>query len=414
MSDKVRTFCDHVQDKLTTLDGRMNSLKLNSGPTWHFLQEKLDEIRDRGEADRPAIHQARTKLEQWCDDRKSEATHTIDHWRKNRETTKLAERAQRAEEHARYAMQIAEASIDTAEQMILEAISARLDAESVTGDDLPPEIGPFVPRERTKTEIRPMKSVDIISEEHAVVERVLEMLEQACACIRHGESPPIGFKRWAIEFFFLFANRCRDSRAASVRSPVFQFRGVSSDGGPVGVMRAHHKQGRSLIERLQLAVDQHDHAGWSLLAGEYALLLRQQFQHEKRVLLQMAEVCGTEQDHAELAEIFRSVDCAQGGHELGKQFDGQIEKWEQQFRASALSGPSLAMSAYGESMVREMKPNFAGTLTEISAPRTIGEHSLDIRDCETDMTTLKSLMFDRTELPEDTSDAGRKAPRKSK
>ena len=402
MSDKVRAFCNRVQDKLTTLDGRMNSLKSNSGPTWHFLQEKLDEVRERAEADRLAIHQARINLEQWCDDRKSEATHTIDHWRKNRETAKLAERAQRTEDHARYAMQIAEASIDQAERMILEAISARQDAESVRGDDV------LIP------EIRPMRSSDIIHEEHAVVERVLALLAQACVLIRHGESPPIGFKRWTIGFFFQFANRCRHAREASIRPATLPFRGVSSDGGPVGAMLAHHKRGRAQIHRMQHAVDRHDPAGWSLLAGEYAHLLRQQFQHEKQVLLQMAEVCGTGEDHADLAEIFRCADRAQSGYEWGKQFDTQIEQWEQRFGISVSPMPSLAMLAQGESKGRETKPSSAGSRMEIKRPRTVGEYGLAIRDCETDMATLKTLMFDLKERPEDTSDPERGGPRKSK
>ena len=47
MSDKVSKFCDSVHEKLETLQGRMDSLKLNIGTTWHSLQEKLDEVRHK-------------------------------------------------------------------------------------------------------------------------------------------------------------------------------------------------------------------------------------------------------------------------------------------------------------------------------------------------------------------------------
>jgi hypothetical protein len=49
----------------------------------------------------------------------------------DRETQELAARAQKAEDCAGIAIVIAQASIDDAEPMVLEAIAARHDAESV-------------------------------------------------------------------------------------------------------------------------------------------------------------------------------------------------------------------------------------------------------------------------------------------
>ena len=132
MSDKVSRFCDSVHAKLGNLEGRMDSLRSNAGSTWHFLQEKLAEVRHKGEAVRQAVTHARTKLEQWDNERKADAKHTIDQWIEDRETTKLAARAQKAENYAGVAIEAAEASIDEVERMVLEAIAARLDAEAVT------------------------------------------------------------------------------------------------------------------------------------------------------------------------------------------------------------------------------------------------------------------------------------------
>jgi tellurite resistance protein len=105
-------------------------MTLNAGPD---LQVKLDEVRMSGKANRHAVQQARDKVQQWCREKESEMKSTIDTWRAARESRKLGDRAQRAEDHATYAIQIVEASIDDAERMILEAISARLD-ESVVCD----------------------------------------------------------------------------------------------------------------------------------------------------------------------------------------------------------------------------------------------------------------------------------------
>jgi hypothetical protein len=132
MSDKVRQFCNSVHDKLATLEGRMESLKLNIGPTCYSLHEKLDELRHKTEASKQAVTQARTNLERWSDDRKAESQDTIDQWIENRQTRKLDSRAQKAEEYAWVAIELAEVSIDDAERMVLEAIAARFAAEAVT------------------------------------------------------------------------------------------------------------------------------------------------------------------------------------------------------------------------------------------------------------------------------------------
>jgi hypothetical protein len=132
MSDKVSRFCDSVHEKLSTLEGRMDSLRSNAGSTWHFLQEKLGEVRHNGEAAKQAVAQARSKLEQWDNEKKAEGKDTIDQWIAHRETGRLAARAQTAEDYAGVALEVAEASFDDAERMVLEAIAARRDAEAVT------------------------------------------------------------------------------------------------------------------------------------------------------------------------------------------------------------------------------------------------------------------------------------------
>lgn len=131
MSDKVGRFCDSVHEKLETLEGRMHSLRLNVGSNWHSLQDKLDEVRHKAEAAKQAVAKGRTNLERWVKEKKAESQSTIDQWVENHETEKLAARAQKAEECAVIAIEIAQASIDDAERMVLEAIAAMRDAEAV-------------------------------------------------------------------------------------------------------------------------------------------------------------------------------------------------------------------------------------------------------------------------------------------
>ena len=95
------------------------------------LQEKLEEVRCKSESSKHAVTLARTNLGQWVKEKKAETKDMIDGWVENRETQKLAARAQKAEDCAAIALDIARASIDDAERMVLEAIAARRDAEAV-------------------------------------------------------------------------------------------------------------------------------------------------------------------------------------------------------------------------------------------------------------------------------------------
>jgi hypothetical protein len=130
MTDMVNEFCERVHAQIEDLDGRMELLKLNFGTTWRSLREKLDEVRLAVEARRKDVTQARSDLAQWASERETEDT--ILRWIENRETEKLIARAQKAEDNAYVALTVVEASLNDAERMVLEAISAWRDAQAVT------------------------------------------------------------------------------------------------------------------------------------------------------------------------------------------------------------------------------------------------------------------------------------------
>lgn len=129
--DAVARFCVSVHEKLETLQGRMESLKLNIGATSHLLHEKIVEIRNASEVRQLPVNEARTSLEQWVLELRTESKNRIDQGIRDNETQYLLDRAKRAEGCVALALMLAEASVDDAEWMILEAIAAGRDAEAV-------------------------------------------------------------------------------------------------------------------------------------------------------------------------------------------------------------------------------------------------------------------------------------------
>jgi membrane protein involved in colicin uptake len=135
MSDRVNKFCTSLQNKLNDLEGRMNSLKtsLRTAPKQaeDALHKQLDQAQQKVQSQKHAVAKAKTNVQNWTDQKKAEATATVDQWKANHEAKKLAHRADRAEEYATAAVQVAVSSIDEAEQAVFEAIAARLDAEAI-------------------------------------------------------------------------------------------------------------------------------------------------------------------------------------------------------------------------------------------------------------------------------------------
>lgn len=131
MSDSVSKFCDGIDEQLEALGSRMEMLKRNIGTTWHSLHERLIEVRQQSEASQASVLEARARLVQWAQNQARETEGVIDRWVTDRETDLLTARAEQAEEQARTALMLAQAGIDEAERMILEAIAARMDAEAV-------------------------------------------------------------------------------------------------------------------------------------------------------------------------------------------------------------------------------------------------------------------------------------------
>lgn len=129
ISVNVRTFCNHVQAQVASLRGRIDSLRRNVGTTHYSLQGRLKELQRKNDACEVAATHARLRLRQWLIERKAEVRSEIDRQIADHDSRFLDQRAINAEHFAELAMALAEAAIDDAEHMILEAVASRHDAD---------------------------------------------------------------------------------------------------------------------------------------------------------------------------------------------------------------------------------------------------------------------------------------------
>jgi hemerythrin-like domain-containing protein len=173
-----------------------------------------------------------------------------------------------------------------------------------------------------------VKPTDILSNEHRVIEQVLNCLEKmARRCDTEGKLDKQPAKQ-AVEFFRHFADRCHHAKEEAHLFPAMEAKGFPREGGPTGVMVHEHQLARAHVRAMDAAVEAAS-AGNALAlkqfsqhAHDYIGLLREHIEKEDHCLYTMADQAFTQEDQQELLATFEKVE----NEELGA---GTHEKYLQ-------------------------------------------------------------------------------------
>lgn len=164
-----------------------------------------------------------------------------------------------------------------------------------------------------------MKPTDILSQEHRVIEQVLDCLEQiATRCETQGILDGHDATS-AISFFRTFADQCHHGKEEAHLFPAMEAKGFPRDGGPTGVMLSEHDQARDYVRGMSAAIaaaaqgDPAAQAQFVHHARSYLELLRQHIQKEDHCLFAMANRALDAADQRQLLEEFAQVE----GEHLG-------------------------------------------------------------------------------------------------
>jgi hypothetical protein len=130
MSQKIDNLRTILQTKLNAISDQLNTVKTHletySKEVESSIHTKLDTAKAKLAAKKQEILNAKTKLAERVEAKETE----IEEWKAKREHEKLVARADRAEDYAATAIIIALAAVEEAEIAILEAVAARIDAET--------------------------------------------------------------------------------------------------------------------------------------------------------------------------------------------------------------------------------------------------------------------------------------------
>ncbi|MDE3052716.1 MAG: hemerythrin domain-containing protein [Gemmatimonadota bacterium] len=98
-----------------------------------------------------------------------------------------------------------------------------------------------------------MKAIDVLMDEHRVIERVLDALETAAGRLDRGEPVPAQFFLDAAEFASGFADRCHHGKEEGVLFQAMERHGEPADGGLVGMLKDEHVEGRRYVQAIREA-----------------------------------------------------------------------------------------------------------------------------------------------------------------
>ncbi len=198
-------------------------------------------------------------------------------------------------------------------------------------------------------EDRPLKPTEILSQEHRVIELVLDCLERMADDAVASQQIDASSAREAIQFFRHFADGCHHAKEENQLFPFMESKGFSRTSGPVGVMLYEHVVGRDAVRQMEQAIDDfgcgREGAAerFAAHARRYIDMLRQHIQKEDHCLFAMADQALSDNEQATLLERFAQAE-RQLGEGTRERYLAMAEDLATRFAIDFVAGVPGAMS----------------------------------------------------------------------
>jgi hemerythrin-like domain-containing protein len=186
-----------------------------------------------------------------------------------------------------------------------------------------------------------MEAIDVLMQEHRIIERVLDALETAAGHLERSHAVPPTFFLEAADFIAGFADGCHHGKEEGVLFGAMIESGVPSGNGVIDMMLDEHEQGRALTRALRDAArrlqsgDAQARAQVVSNVRRYVALLRDHIAKEDEMLFPMAGEMLSPARQADLLEGFERVEREETGAGAHEKFHALAAKLEREARALA-------------------------------------------------------------------------------
>jgi len=181
-----------------------------------------------------------------------------------------------------------------------------------------------------------MKSIDILMQEHRVIEHGIKVLENIVKKMENNDNK-INLEKvvMLLDFFKVFADNCHHAKEEDILFPYLEDRGIAREGGPIGVMLFEHQEGRELQKIMRESIlnglNEEDKKKFIRAAYEYINLLKQHIYKEDNVLFRMAEQVLDNYTDNELVSKFEDYENNNIGKDVHEYYHNFIHDLEKEF-----------------------------------------------------------------------------------
>jgi hypothetical protein len=127
LKEKLAEQLDGAREKLEALQKDLQGMRQEDIET---LRQRRDELDKKLAEQKVKAQQLKAEIADWNKEKTTHTKEAIASWRQRRELKKLQTRADRAREYALDMVTVAAMDFEEAEQAVVEAITARFEAES--------------------------------------------------------------------------------------------------------------------------------------------------------------------------------------------------------------------------------------------------------------------------------------------
>lgn len=171
-----------------------------------------------------------------------------------------------------------------------------------------------------------MKATDVLTEEHRVIEQVLDTLETGVNLLERGEFVRPEFFLSATDFIRGFADGCHHQKEEGVLYKHMEEQGLPLQGCPLGVMLAEHELGRQYTRGLTSAAEALKSGDLSARqriiesSSSYIALLRRHIVKEDNILFPMADEVIAFEQHDSVWDGFEHVEHEETGEGVHEKY----------------------------------------------------------------------------------------------
>ncbi len=179
-----------------------------------------------------------------------------------------------------------------------------------------------------------MGPIEVLMEEHRVIERMLRIMSEASGQIEAGKEVDVDLFEKTIDFIRNFADRCHHLKEENILYVLIEQRGIPKEGGPIGMMLQEHDIGRDYVRGMDEALrrykagDRSQAMVISRNAVGYINLLSQHIMKEDNILYPMGNRVMSDADRKTLLEKFEEVETKEMGQGVHERYHHIIEDLE--------------------------------------------------------------------------------------